>query len=123
MRTFHLRDDVSCWCPGKHDTVVVKENKVKKTMQQRKVQLSMKELYAQFVEEHPKITIGKTKFHSLKWQHTLYSLQTPRNISLCMIHKNMRLLFESANGHSKKGNVQIPLYVRDMLDELVCQPP
>ena len=35
----------------------------------------------------------------------------------------MRLLFESANRHSKKGNVQIPLYDRDMLDELVCQPP
>ena len=35
----------------------------------------------------------------------------------------MRLLFESANRHSKKGNVQILLYDRDMLDECVCQPP
>ena len=35
----------------------------------------------------------------------------------------MRLLFESANRHSKKGNVQIPLYNRDILDEIVCEPP
>ena len=92
-------------------------------MQQRYLQLSMNELYAQFFEEHPKIAIGKTKFQSLNPQHVLYSLQTPRNLCLCTINENMRLLYESANGHSKKVNVQIPVYNRDMLDELVCQPP
>ena len=83
----------------------------------------MNELHVQFVEENPKITIGKTKFRSLKLQHVLYSSHTPRNICLCMIHENMQLLFESGNCHSKKGNIQIPLYDRDMLNELVCQPP
>ena len=62
VRTFYLCDDISHWCPGKHDPVVVKENKVKKTMQQRYLQLSMNELHVQFVKEHPKITIGKKKF-------------------------------------------------------------
>ena len=70
VRTFYLCDDVSHWCPGNHDTVFVKEKKLKKAMQQRYLQLSMNELYAQFVKEHPKITIGKTKFQLL---HVLYS--------------------------------------------------
>ena len=83
----------------------------------------MNELYAQFFEEHPKIAIGKTKFQLLNPQHVLYSLRTPRNLYLCTINENMRLLFGSANDHSKKVNVQIPLYNRDILNELVSQPP
>ena len=123
MRTFYLHDNISHWCPEKDDTGVIKENKVKKTMQQRYLQLSMNELYAQFFEEHPKVAIGKTKFQSLNPQHVLYSLRTPGNLCLCTINENMQLLFGSANGHSKKVNVQIPLYNRDILNELVSQPP
>ena len=47
----------------------------------------------------------------------------PQEICLCTINENMRLLFRSANSHSKKVNVQIPLYNRDILNELVSQPP
>ena len=94
MRTFCLRDNISHWCPEKHVTVVVKENKVKKTMQQRYLQLSMNELYAQFFEEHPKIAIGKTKFQSLNPQHVLYSLQTPRLKSSILFINVQRPLFK-----------------------------
>ena len=123
VKTFYLCDDVSRWNPGKRDTIVVKENHVKQTMQRRYLQLSINELHAQFISENPSISIGTTKFRSLKPKHVLYASQTPRNMCLCTIHENMRLLFESANRHSKNGNIQIPLYNRDIVNEIVCAPP
>ena len=74
VKTFYLRDDISRWSPGKRDTIVVKENHVKQTMQRRYLQLSINELHAQFISENLffksillKITtvFGKTKYKVL----------------------------------------------------------
>jgi hypothetical protein len=124
IREFYLRDDISRWCPGKRDTIAVwDKDRVKTTMQRRYLILATAEVYACFKEEFPNIRVGETMFRKLRPMHVLYASETPRNTCLCTLHENMKLLFDSANRHSKKGEVRIPLFTSAVLSEFVCDTP
>ena len=72
---FYLRDDISRQAPGKRDSIVVKENGNKTTMQKRHLSMNIVEAHQLFKTDHPEISIGKSKFASLRPAHVLLSVR------------------------------------------------
>ena len=68
---FYLCNDTSWQAPGRKDRVIIREidadgKKVKRTEQTRYMLLSLREAHNKFVEEHPDIKIGLSKFCELR---------------------------------------------------------
>ena len=92
---FYMRDDISRQAPGKRDTVVVRENNEKKTLQKRQLSMNLSEVYQLFKQENSDKKIGKSKFSSLRPGHMQLSSHMPRNVCVCRHHQNMILTLEA----------------------------
>jgi hypothetical protein len=94
---YYFRDDISYQAPGKKDTITIKENGVKKTLQKRYLLYSLRELYQLFMEEHPKVVISQSSFQDLRPCNVLYKSSTPQNVCVCIYHENISLLLKALN--------------------------
>jgi len=94
---FYFRDDISYQAPGKKDTIIIKENGEKKTLQKRYLLYTLNELYQLFIEENPQVVIGSSSFKDLRPCNVLYKSATPQNLCLCVYHENISLLLQSLN--------------------------
>ena len=95
--------------PGKKDFVSIKRNVHK---QKRLLLCNLKELYAHFKEQNPDVTIGFSKFCSLrpKWCVTAGSSGT-HSVCVCTYHQNAILLVDAIKtGHTYK----------DFMEMIVC---
>ncbi|CAF3406874.1 unnamed protein product, partial [Rotaria socialis] len=96
---FYCRDDISYQAPGKRDTITIKENGNKKTMQKKYLLYTLRELYELFMTENPNITISLSSFQNLRPAYILYKSSIPHNVCVCIYHENIALLLKSLNKH------------------------
>ena len=115
---FYLRD-ISRQAPGKRDTIVVRENNEKRTMQKRHLSMNLSEVYQLFKLENSDQKIGKSKFSSLRPGHVQLSSQMPRNVCVCRYHQNMMLILEALH----KLDERFPVYSHGLPQALVCSDP
>lgn len=99
VKQFYVQDDISRQAPGRKDSVVIKEDGVKKTYQKSHLTLSVLEAYRVFQEENPEIKIGKSKFAALRPGKVFTKAETPRNICLCKYHENTQMILECTKTH------------------------
>ena len=92
VKKLYQHDDISRQAPGKRDTIVVRSNKEKQTIQKRHLSMNVSEAYALFREERPKESVGKSKFASLHSPHVLLSSLMPRNVCTCQQYQNLLLI-------------------------------
>ena len=114
-KDFYQRDDISRQAPGKRDTVLVRSNEKKQTMQKRHLSMNVSEAYALFREEHPEESVGKSKFASLSPPHVL-SLSLMRNICTCQQHQNLILILVALH----KFDSVFPLYSHEFPVGITC---
>ena len=95
--------------PGKKDFVSIGRNK---HMQKRLILCNLKELFAQFKQQHPDTVVGFSKFCSLRSKLcTLVGPSGSYSVSVCTIHQNITLLVNSIN---------IDEDVHSLVDMIVC---
>ena len=70
--TFFIKDYVSHQAPRKRDTIVVRSNGQKKTMQRWHLTMNIGEVYELFKMEYPNAAIGKSKFAIFKLVSTIF---------------------------------------------------
>ncbi len=92
---YYFRDDISYQAPGKKDTIMIKENDLKKTLQKRYLLYSLRELHQLFIQENPNITISRSSFQDLRPSNVLYKSSTPQNVYVCVYHENISLLLKA----------------------------
>ncbi|CAF1214726.1 unnamed protein product [Didymodactylos carnosus] len=64
---FYIRDDVSYQCPGKRDTIVMKEDNGQKTTHHKTILLNnIRENYELFKEENKNVNVGPSAFANLR---------------------------------------------------------
>ena len=109
VQLFFEDDAHSRLMPGKKDFVSIKRNVYK---QKRLLLCNLKELYAHFKEQRPDVSIGFSKFCSLrpKWCVTAGSSGT-HSVCVCTYHQNAILLVDAIKtGHTYK----------DFMEMIVC---
>ena len=112
---FYMRDDISRQAPGKRDTVAVRENNERKTMQKRHLSMNLSEVYQLFKQENHNKKIGNSKFSSLRPGHMQLSSQMPRNVCVYRHHQNMILILEALH----KLDETFPVYSHELPQTLV----
>ena len=60
-------------------------------MQARHLNSPINEVYGMFINMHPDVKIGKSKFAHLRPKHVLLSSKIPQNACLCKYHENFIL--------------------------------
>ena len=116
VKDFYQRDDISRQAPGKRDTIVVRSNEKKQTMQKRHFSMNVSEAYAIFREEHSEESVGKSKFACLRPPHVLLSSLMPRNICTCQQHQNLILILVALH----KFDSVFPLYSHEFPVGITC---
>jgi len=96
---FYFRDDISYQAPGKKDTITIKENGEKKTLQKRYLLYSLREIHQLFIEENPQVVISRSSFKDLRPCNVLYKSATPHNMCVCIHHENVALLLRALDEH------------------------
>ena len=120
VQSFYLRDDISRQAPGRKDVVTVHDGDGEKTKcQARHLTSSVAEVHALYREEFPQIKIGKSKFAELCPQHVLLRSKLTHNLCLCSYHEN----FITANNALHKIDPKVPLYMHDLPQTFLCDPP
>lgn len=119
VKSFYQRDSVSRVMPGKADTVAIWDKDGKKTIhQKRHLLFTIGEAYELLKQDHPEVTIGKSKFASLRPPFVLLSSSLPHNVCGCKYHQNMICMLDSL--HRNYPDV-FPLYSRgEFLAKCVC---
>ena len=109
VTSFFQDDEFSRLMPGMKDSVSVGKNKHE---QKRLLLCNIKELYALFKQHHPDVTIGFSKFCSLrpKWCVTVGASGT-HTVCVCILHQNAILMVQAAT---------LDLDYKDMIDKIVC---
>ena len=115
VQDFYQNDDISRLMPGKRDCVSVKIEGEKRHIQKRLLLTNLKELYVEFKQKHPGVSIGFSKFCELrpKWCITVGACGT-HSVCVCTIHQNFKLLLAA-----------IPRFESDykeLLTLMVCDP-
>ena len=107
--TSFFQDDEFSMMPGMKDSVSVGKNKHE---QKRLLLCNIKELYALFKQHHPDVTIGFSKFCSLrpKWCVTVGASGT-HTVCVCTLHQNAILMVHAAT---------LDLDYKNMIDKIVC---
>jgi len=75
--------------------------------------MTVAECYQTFKIDHPKHTIGLSKFASLRPKNCLLSSDMPHNVCGCKYHNNIILLLESLNRRFPEA---VPLYSLDFIN-------
>lgn len=119
VECFYKRDDISRQAPGRKDVVTVKEGNNKRKLQARHLMFSVIEAHALFLQEHPDIKIGKSKFAQLRPRDVLLSSKLPHNVCLCKEHENFIEALRSLHDSCKT----IPAYSYEFPSLIVCKDP
>ena len=115
---FYLRDDISRQCPGRKDSVIVRNGNTKETLQKRHLLLSILECYSLFKESHAGMKIGKSKFAECRPKQVLLMSQIPQNVCICQHHVNISLLLAPLSGLCPL----FPNHHNNLIKALVCNP-
>ncbi|XP_060754349.1 uncharacterized protein LOC132865864 isoform X2 [Neoarius graeffei] len=114
---FYKRDDISRQAPGKKDVVIIRVEGKKNKIQKRHMTMSLMEAYRLFKEDHPEVTVGKSKFAELRPPFVLLRSDTPKNVCLCKYHENTSLLLNCAYKHLPRMAFKS---VSNYVDAVVC---
>ncbi|KAG8171901.1 hypothetical protein JTE90_017788 [Oedothorax gibbosus] len=120
VEKFYEQDDISRIAPGKKDVMVIHtSNGEKITKQKRHLFTSLKEAHALFLQQHPSISLGRSKFAKLRPKYVLLNSKLPHNVCMCKYHENF---INSVNSLSKVM-VSVPPYTHDFPNQLICDTP
>lgn len=93
VKEFYEREDLTYQTPGKSDTISVKVDMNKLSMQKRYLTVTLHEAYALYCEESgDRKKVGKTTFFSLKPPNIMLVGDTPHNVCVCQSHANVDFL-------------------------------
>ncbi|CAF2970124.1 unnamed protein product, partial [Rotaria sp. Silwood2] len=96
---FYCRDDISYQAPGRKDSITIKIDGIKQTIQKRFLLFSLREVYQLFIDEYPQHKIGRSSFQELRPPNVFYRSSMPHNICVCNYHENINLLITALNEH------------------------
>ena len=121
MKDFYSNNEISWQVLGCKDFVTIRTvnsdgARAKKTEQARYLTVSLKEAYHHFLTINPNIKVELSKFCDLRPNIKLFD-SIPRNICVCIYHKNMRLLLEVQSKYTKL----LELF-QDFVDQVTCDP-
>ncbi|KAG8176758.1 hypothetical protein JTE90_003389 [Oedothorax gibbosus] len=120
VEKFYEQDDISRIAPGKNDVMVIHtSNGEKITKQKRHLFTSLKEAHALFLQQHPSISLGSSKFAKLRPKYVLLNSKLPHNVCMCKYHEN----FINAVNSLSKVMVSVPPYTHDFPNQLICDTP
>ena len=74
--------------------------------------MSLKEAYSKFVEQHPDVKVGLTKFCMLRPANVKLFDHIPHNVCLFWYHENIRLLFLE--------HTSLAVEFREFIDQVTC---
>ena len=116
VRTFY--ENNSRISPGKADYLIIKDSTGgKEKVQKRHMVMTVGEAFETFKEQNPEVTIGKSKFASLRPMFVLLVSKMPHNTCGCKYHNNIILMLEALH----RACQVIPLYSRNgFLQKCVC---
>ena len=116
VRTFY--ENNSRISPGKADYLIIKDSTGgKEKVQKRHMVMTVGEAFETFKEQNPEVTIGKSKFASLRPMFVLLVSKMPHNTCGCKYPNNIILMLEALH----RACQVIPLYSRNgFLQKCVC---
>lgn len=93
VRNFYRNSEISVMMPGKKDLIKIKDgNGNKKEIQKRLLLGSLREIYANFKEEHPDLKIGFSRFASLRPPECVFVRSSgTHTVCVCTTHQNAKL--------------------------------
>jgi hypothetical protein len=118
VREFFNLDSISQISPGQKDFVIERRDNDKYYSQKRYMRYSLRETHALYVNDHPELPIGLSKFCALRPANVLTSSETPHNICLCQHHENVKFLCECLS----KTLPEFPSWSHDFVNHFVCSP-
>ena len=89
---FYCRDDISYQTPGCRDSITIKVDGVKQTLQKRFLLFSLREAYQIFVDENSQHKISRSSFQDLQPLNVFYKSSISHNMCLCICHEDISLL-------------------------------
>ncbi|CAF3285377.1 unnamed protein product, partial [Rotaria sp. Silwood2] len=90
---------VSYQAPGRQDSITIKVDGIKQTLQKRFLLFSLREVYQLFIDEYPQHKIGRSSFQELRPPNVLYKSSMPHNVCICKYHENIDLLITALSEH------------------------
>ena len=115
IQAFYMRSDVSWTAPGKKDYVTVIKNGEKQKEQKKFMLMSLCEAHQLFVEAHPAVKVGRSKFAALRPKTVMCNQAIPHNLCICKYHANVDLLLDSLHTVSSLTSSH-----RELLAQVVC---
>ena len=103
VQTFYRRENIAWFMPEKQDVVTIHDKNSKWKEQKRILTMTVAEVYQLFKNEYSDVTIGKSKFNSLRLMEVTLSSAMPRNVCNCIYHSNVTLILETL--HSNTPNI------------------
>jgi hypothetical protein len=99
---FYLRDDISRPFPGLKDTISIKlSNGIRQNFQKRLLLAPLDTLYKQYLELCKNVkqeSVSFTSFWKLRPKQCVYTNDSSAmNVCVCMIHENMKFMFDALN--------------------------
>ena len=88
---FYVNTDVVYTMPGMHDEMTVWENGIKSKRRKYYLIMFLKEVYELFKQTYPDMTVGFSKFASLRPANVLLLKDQHPNMCKCEIHENFLL--------------------------------
>ena len=118
IKAFYRREDIARFMPGAQDVITIWDEAGKRKEQKRILTMTVAEAYSLFANDHPEVTIGKSKFAELRPKEVLLSSKMPRNVCGCIYHENIALLLQEL--HRLLPDV-FPLYSKEFVALCVCE--
>ena len=81
---FYCRDHAIYQTPGRRDSITIKMNSVKQTLQKRFLLFPLREAYQLCVDENPQHKINRSSFQDLRSLNIFYKSSMPHNMCLCI---------------------------------------
>lgn len=125
IQSFYESDEVSRMMPGKKDFVSVRLGEQCVHVQKRLVLCSLKEAYQLFKEKFPALSVGFSKFASLRPKHcVLAGASGTHAVCVCTIHQNVKLMMMGGKIAELTAHDDVPLKTYDhCLAQIICNPP
>ena len=94
VRDFFFQTNVVYTSPGQKDEMTVWEGGKKVKLRKYYLELTVKEAYAVFKEQHPNVQVGLSKFFELKPPNVIHMAKAPNDQCKCVTHENFRLMLK-----------------------------
>ena len=85
--------------PEKQDVVTIRDKNRNWKEQKRILTITIAEVHQLLKNEHPDVTIGKSRFSSLYPMDVKISSALPRNVCNCIYHSDVNLILETLNSN------------------------